>query len=74
MISRRRRGPWKPPRRLPPSSPLAWPGPAAALVLCAAAVAQVGDAVVGIAARKSTTIAGASLLTAIHLATTVATA
>ncbi|MBK6018703.1 hypothetical protein [Streptomyces sp. MBT53] len=55
-------------------APLAWPGPAAALVLCAAAAAQVGDAVIGIATRKTTMIAGASLLTAIHLATTVATA
>ncbi|MFJ9626088.1 hypothetical protein ACIRU8_00170 [Streptomyces sp. NPDC101175] len=55
-------------------APLAWPGPAAALVLCAAAAAQVGDAVIGVATRKATMIAGASLLTAIHAATAVATA
>ncbi|XUL89057.1 hypothetical protein ACQ86D_22470 [Streptomyces galilaeus] len=55
-------------------APLAWPGPAAALVLCAAAAAQVGDAVIGAATRKTTMIAGASLLTAIHVATAVATA
>lgn len=55
-------------------APLAWPGPAAALVLCAAAAAQVGDAVIGVATRKTTMIAGASFLTAIHVATAVATA
>ncbi|MFE3738609.1 hypothetical protein ACFXP3_12780 [Streptomyces sp. NPDC059096] len=55
-------------------APLAWPGPAGALILCAAAAAQVGDAVIGIATRKATMIAGSSLLAAIHVATAVTTA
>ncbi|MER6222222.1 hypothetical protein ABT189_16935 [Streptomyces sp900105755] len=55
-------------------APLAWSGPAGSLILCAAAAAQVGDAVIGVATRKRTMIAGASLLTAIHVATAVATA
>ncbi|SEE25865.1 hypothetical protein SAMN05216489_06004 [Streptomyces sp. 3213] len=55
-------------------APLAWPGASAALVLCAAAAAQVGDAVIGVTTRKTTMIAGASLLTAIHIATAVTTA
>ncbi|MEU3333596.1 hypothetical protein ACWCQ1_13245 [Streptomyces sp. NPDC002144] len=54
-------------------APLAWPGPAGSLILCAAAAAQVGDAVIGVATRTWTMIAGASLLTAIHAATAAAT-
>ncbi|MFJ3895681.1 MULTISPECIES: hypothetical protein [unclassified Streptomyces] len=55
-------------------APLAWSGAASALILCAAAAAQVGDALIGLAARKGTMIAGASFLTAVHVATAVATA
>ncbi|MGW1563605.1 hypothetical protein ACWCQ1_45090 [Streptomyces sp. NPDC002144] len=55
-------------------APLAWPGLAGSLILSAAAAAQVGDAAIGVATRKWTMIAGASLLTAIYVATAVATA
>ncbi|MFG3296872.1 hypothetical protein ACGF3G_49905 [Streptomyces sp. NPDC048179] len=55
-------------------APLAWSGPASALILSAAAAAQVGDAAIGIATRKWAMIAGASLLTVVHTATAVATA
>ncbi|MEU6535799.1 hypothetical protein [Streptomyces sp. NPDC047000] len=55
-------------------APIAWPGSASSLILSAAAAAQVGDAAIGIATRKGTMIAGASVLTAIHVATAVATA
>jgi hypothetical protein len=54
-------------------APLAWPGPAAALLLFAAAAAQAGDAAIGVTTRKWTMIAGASVLTAVHAATAVAT-
>lgn len=54
-------------------APLSWPGPACALVLFAAAAAQAGDAAIGIATRKWTMIAGASVLTAVHAVTAVAT-
>ncbi|MEU2337639.1 hypothetical protein ABZ608_29330 [Streptomyces sp. NPDC013172] len=53
---------------------IAWPGPASSLMLSAAAAAQVGDAAIGVATRKWTMIAGASLLTVIHTATAAATA
>ncbi|MEU3519536.1 hypothetical protein ABZ770_30390 [Streptomyces sp. NPDC006654] len=43
-------------------------------MLSAAAAAQVGDAAIGVATRKWTMIAGASLLTVIHTATAAATA
>ncbi|MER6083027.1 hypothetical protein [Streptomyces sp. NPDC001833] len=55
-------------------APIAWPGPAGSLVLSAAAAAQSGDAAIGVATRKWTMIAGASLLTVVHTATAVATA
>ncbi|WP_046731281.1 hypothetical protein [Streptomyces humi] len=55
-------------------APVVWPGPAGSLLLSAAAAAQAGDAVIGIATRKWTMIAGASLLTVIHAATAAATA
>ncbi|MGW1620103.1 hypothetical protein, partial [Streptomyces sp. NPDC002172] len=58
-------------------APVAWPGPAGSLVLsaaAAAAAAQAGDAAIGVATRKWTMIAGASLLTVVHTATAVATA
>ncbi|MFD5537076.1 hypothetical protein ACFWIJ_04260 [Streptomyces sp. NPDC127079] len=54
--------------------PIAWPGPASSLILSAAAAAQVGDAAIGVATRKWTMIAGASLLTAVHTATAATTA
>jgi hypothetical protein len=54
-------------------APLCWPGPASSLILSAAATAQAGDAVVGIATRKWTMLAGAAALTAIHAATAAAT-
>jgi hypothetical protein len=54
-------------------APLAWPGPACSLILFAAAAAQAGDAVIGIATRKPTMIAGGSVLAAIHTATAIAT-
>ena len=54
-------------------APLSWPGPACALILFAAAAAQAGDATIGVATRKWTMIAGASVLTAIHAATAIAT-
>ena len=53
--------------------PLSWPSPACALVLFAAAASQAGDASIGVATRKWTMIAGASVLTAVHAATAVAT-
>jgi hypothetical protein len=53
-------------------APLAWPGPACSLILFAAATAQVGDAAIGVATRKWTMIAGASVLTVIHAATAAA--
>ncbi|MGW5653810.1 hypothetical protein [Streptomyces humi] len=55
-------------------APIGWPGPASSLLLSAAAAAQAGDAAIGIATRKWTMIAGASLLTVIHAATAAATA
>jgi len=54
-------------------APLSWPGPTCSLILFAAAAAQVGDAIIGVAARKWTMIAGASVLTVIHAATAAAT-
>ena len=54
-------------------APLSWSGPACSLILFAAAVAQAGDATIGVAARKWTMIAGASVLTAVHAATAAAT-
>ncbi|MFJ8604758.1 hypothetical protein ACIREM_39875 [Streptomyces shenzhenensis] len=53
--------------------PLLWSGPASAVILYAAAAAQVGDAAIGFAHRKWTMIVGPLLLTAIHVATAVAT-
>ncbi len=53
--------------------PLLWTGPASAAILYAAAAAQAGDAAIGIAHRKWTMIVGPLLLTAIHVATAVAT-
>ena len=44
-----------------------------ALVLYAAAAAQVGDAAIGVVSRKWTMIAGGTLLAVIHVATAVAT-
>ena len=55
-------------------APLAWSGPAGSLILCAVAAAQVGDAAIGVVTRSWRVIAGASLLTAIHGVTVVATA
>ncbi|MDT0433401.1 MULTISPECIES: hypothetical protein [Streptomyces] len=55
-------------------APLAWTGPAVTLVLLAAAAAQVGDAAIGVTHRKWTMIAGASVATALHVATAVAVA
>jgi hypothetical protein len=49
-----------------------WPGPGAAVVLFAAAAAQVGDAAIGAATRKATMIAGAAVLAVIHVVTGVA--
>ena len=54
-------------------APLPRSSPACSLILFAAAAAQAGDAAIGVAARKWTMIAGASILTAIHAATAVAT-
>jgi hypothetical protein len=54
-------------------APLSWSGPACSLILFAAAAAQVGDATIGVATRKWTMIAGASVLTVIHAVTAVAT-
>lgn len=54
--------------------PFAWPGPACSLILFAAAAAQVGDAAIGVAGRKWTMIAGASVLTVIHATTAVVSA
>ena len=54
-------------------APLAWPGAVCSLILFAAAAAQAGDAVIGVATRKWTMIAGASVLAVIHAATAVAT-
>jgi hypothetical protein len=54
-------------------APLAWSGAVCALILFAAAAAQVGDAAIGVATRKWTMIAGASALALIHAATALAT-
>ncbi|MER7279062.1 hypothetical protein ABT369_31950 [Dactylosporangium sp. NPDC000244] len=54
--------------------PLWWAGPAGAVILLAAAASQAGDAAIGIARRKWTMIAGASLLTVLHAAAAVAIA
>ncbi|MBU2669882.1 hypothetical protein KOI35_40865 [Actinoplanes bogorensis] len=48
-------------------------GPVTALLLFAAAAAQLGDAVIGVAYRKWTMIAGATLLAVIHIAMAFAT-
>jgi hypothetical protein len=55
-------------------APLAWTGPAVALILFAAAAAQVGDAAIGVATRKWTMIAGAAVLAVVHVVTGVSVA
>lgn len=55
-------------------APLWWSSPASALILFAAAAAQIGDAAIGVASRKWTMIVGASALTVIHAATAVVSA
>ncbi|WP_033337588.1 hypothetical protein [Catenuloplanes japonicus] len=52
--------------------PLARSGPAVAAVLIAAAFAQVGDGVLGIARREWTMVAGPLVVTAVHVATALA--
>jgi hypothetical protein len=54
-------------------APLLWPGPAAALLLYAAATAQLGDVIIGTAHRKWTMIAGATVVAAVHIATALLT-
>ncbi|MFI5957592.1 hypothetical protein [Cryptosporangium sp. NPDC051539] len=53
-------------------APLVWTVPATVLLLLAAAAAQVGDVTIGVATRKWTMIAGASVATAVHVVTAVA--
>jgi hypothetical protein len=53
--------------------PLVWTGPACAAVLLAAAAAQAGDAVLGVATRKWTMLVGGVVLAVLHVATAVAT-
>ncbi|MGW7532293.1 hypothetical protein [Amycolatopsis sp. NPDC054798] len=52
--------------------PLLWSGPVCAVVLIAAAVAQVADVAIGVFRREPGMIAGSSVVAAVHVATAVA--
>ncbi|QWF84897.1 hypothetical protein [Amycolatopsis sp. CA-230715] len=52
--------------------PLAWSGPACAVALLAAAVAQLGDAGIGATRREWGMTAGSSVAAAVHVITAVA--